>query len=137
MVKFKKGYKYLLAAPYVFRTGITGYSIVTPFLWLDYNGKLLIATNYAWDGATMFPDLKPLLRPSLIHDALCQLIRSGLLPESLLPTVHQIMRDEVIKDVAFLGNPLHYRPLAPLIYIGLMAVGKFGKGYDLAVITAP
>ena len=45
------------------------------------NGYLIIRSGYAWDGPSgPTYDSKNTMRGSLIHDALYQLIRDGLLP---------------------------------------------------------
>lgn len=41
------------------------------------NCRLNIRNGYEWDGATYFPDFKWVLRASLVHDALCQLLKDG------------------------------------------------------------
>ena len=98
-MKYKSGYKYILAETYACKISIIGYFAKTDFIVLDANGNLVIKQNYAWDGATMFLDLKPIIRPSLIHDALCQFIRSGLLSKNLLVTIHKIFKEEIEKDI--------------------------------------
>lgn len=47
----------------------------------DFRSKLIIRKGYAWDGASgPGIDTKTNMRGALIHDALYQLMRSGLLP---------------------------------------------------------
>ena len=57
------------------------YSISTDFIILSA-GKLLLKKGYKWDGASGGIDTKTIMKASLVHDALCQLIWLGLLPES-------------------------------------------------------
>ena len=48
-----------------------------------YEGKLTVRSGYAWDGASGPTwDTEDTLTPSLVHDALYQAIRAGLLPAS-------------------------------------------------------
>lgn len=82
-MKYKSGYRYKLEE---------AYQDLLPFIvpekieiigWLKAVGdELWIANGYAWDGAsTGLPwTPKKWLRPSLVHDALYQLIREGQLP---------------------------------------------------------
>jgi len=82
MIHYKKGYKYQLAQDYRIRTEITlGAPISFDYLYLSMSGWLRIRAGYAWDGASgpTF-DTKNSMRGSLVHDALYQLIRNGLLP---------------------------------------------------------
>ena len=137
MIKYKSGYKYILAETYACKISIIGYFAKTDFIVLDANGNLVIKQNYAWDGATMFLDLKPIIRPSLIHDALCQFIRSGLLSKNLLVTIHKIFKEEIEKDIKSLPDSWKYYGLPTLVYNGLLLSGKFGQGFDNKIKTAP
>lgn len=40
--------------------------------------RLQISKGYAWDGATTLPAIRQLIVPSLVHDALCQIVESNL-----------------------------------------------------------
>ena len=81
---YKSGFKYQLTSDCVVEVGIwperliaTGYLSITP------DGVLTILRGYAWDGPSgPTIDTKSFMRGSLVHDALYQLIRTGLLPES-------------------------------------------------------
>lgn len=46
------------------------------YIKLEYD-KLTIKKGYQWDGATAFPDVKSILRASLIHDVFYQIIRES------------------------------------------------------------
>jgi hypothetical protein len=77
-IKYIGGYKYQLAVGYSIQTDITpGADIHTPFIRLTTEGYLLIGAGYAWDGATRARDTKSIMRASLVHDALYQLMRHG------------------------------------------------------------
>jgi len=57
--------------------------IVTEFITLFTDGMLLIRKGYAWDGASgPAIDTKNIIRGSLVHDALYQLLRQGNLDMS-------------------------------------------------------
>jgi hypothetical protein len=62
-------------------------------------GCLLIKEGYAWDGASG-PAINTLtfVRGSLVHDALYQLIREGLLPRSYRRAADSLLRDICIED---------------------------------------
>ena len=79
-IKYRKGYKYQLAKDYETKIGIIlGYPVITEFIWLYATGYLVIKKGYAWDGASgPGIDTKNILRGSLVHDAIYQLIRQGL-----------------------------------------------------------
>lgn len=58
------------------------YEIDTDFIRLDMFGNLTIRAGYCWDGPSgPAIDTPNFMCPSLVHDALYQLIRMGLLPE--------------------------------------------------------
>lgn len=76
-----RGYKYQLTEDYVVQTNIYNYETVTPFIQLTDNGVLILFKYYAWDGPSgPTIDTSTFVRPSLIHDAIYQLIRLELLP---------------------------------------------------------
>ena len=83
MIKYRKGYKYQLAEHYSRDTNIYGYAIETEFINLDKDGCLFIRRCYAWDGASgPTIDTDNSMEASLVHDALYQLMRMELLPQS-------------------------------------------------------
>ena len=79
-IKYKEGYKYQLAEMYSFQTGIVGEVTNSGYVSLDLDGTLNIMPGYAWDGASgpAFDTLN-FRRGTLVHDALYQLIREGLI----------------------------------------------------------
>jgi len=81
-IEYRTGYKYQLATSYQIHTPVTPpEQISTDYLTLETNGLLHIARGYAWDGASGPTwDTPAAMRPSLVHDALYQLMREGLLP---------------------------------------------------------
>ena len=78
-IKYKGGYKYQLAETVCVQTHIVDYTVETEYIQLDKNGLLTVRHGYCWDGATWFPDLKSIMRGSLFHDALYQLMRLKLI----------------------------------------------------------
>lgn len=81
-MKCRSEYRHQVAVQEVTQTEITGHHIVTEYIKLLPSGLLFIKKGYAWDGATFFPDIKSIMTASLIHDALYQLMREKLLPQS-------------------------------------------------------
>jgi len=102
MIKYKprRLYKYVLAERTEFKTGI---SIPIPAyigpLKMKPDGTLIIDQGYAWDGPSgPTIDTKTFMRGSLIHDALYQLIREGVLSMSDRKRVDQILREICLED---------------------------------------
>ena len=80
MIAYKSGYKYQLAKDYRVYIGIhPGKPIETKFISLSNDGYLTIRAGYAWDGSSWSIDNKKSMPASLVHDALYQLMRQGLL----------------------------------------------------------
>lgn len=83
-MKYKSGYRYKLEEAYLQTLPFSAFDCKdVPGGWVSLDGsKLYIVPGYAWDGAsTGLPwTPKKWLRPSLVHDALYQLIREGQLP---------------------------------------------------------
>lgn len=78
-IRYRSGYRYQLQADYSVFIGLLGYKIRTDFITLTESGWLTIRKGYAWDGATGLPSTpRSLMRASLVHDAMYQLIRNGL-----------------------------------------------------------
>ena len=62
-------------------------------------GCVMVKEGYAWDGASgPAVDTVTFLRGSLVHDALYQLIREGLLPKSFRRAADSLLRDICIED---------------------------------------
>ena len=80
-ITYRSGYAYQLSCDYCILTSIVPKeSIDTEFISLDMVGRMVVKKGYAWDG-TSGPviDTRRNLRASLVHDALYQLMRLGLL----------------------------------------------------------
>lgn len=98
-IKYREGYKYQLAEDYVITTDILGYEIDIQFIKLDKDGKLTTRSGYAWDGASgPTLDTPDSMRGSLVHDVLYQLMRMGLLPQSLRAYADKLLEDICIED---------------------------------------
>lgn len=99
-IVYRKGYKYQLVSPYAMQTDIHPDTFIdTQFIKLDPDGTLWIDAGYAWDGASgPTVDTLDSMRGSLIHDALYQLLRLGLLPRSFKDAADKLFREILIED---------------------------------------
>ena len=84
------------------------------------SGVLTIKRNYAWDGASgpVF-DTRRIMRGSLVHDALYQLMREEHLPQKVRDNADWLLREICIED----GMPKFN---ADLVYL---AVDLFGGNF--------
>lgn len=99
VIKFRDGYKYQLAETYEINTGIIGYTVDTEFIKLTPVGILTIKSGYAWDGPSgPTHDTLDSMRGSLVHDALYQLMRWGLLPFSERGYVDLLFKNILLED---------------------------------------
>lgn len=99
MIRYRGGYKYQLAEPYSLATPILPQeTIITPFLCLTALGNLYINGGYAWDGATFFPDVKSIMRGSLVHDAFYQLMRLGYLGQEHRHAADKMLYQYCVED---------------------------------------
>ena len=102
-IEYKRGYKYQLSETYsvdVWRISATVSWSHLIFAALDKtNGILQIERGYAWDGPSgPTIDTKTFMRASLVHDALYQMIRLGVLDKSLREHADKLMRIHCKED---------------------------------------
>lgn len=119
--KERRHYKYTLFKDYPHPTNIlTPHAISTRFIELDLSGLLTIKKNYAWDGASgPVLDTQRIMRGSLVHDALYQLMREKHLPQIAREKADWLLREICLED----GMPKFN---AELVYL---AVDLFGGLY--------
>ena len=80
-INYRGGYKYSLWNMYRVQIGIRGYSIQHRLFELTEDGWLTIFADYPWDGPSgPTVDTPSFMRGSLVHDALYEMLRLGLLP---------------------------------------------------------
>jgi len=93
-IEYKSGYKYQMASDYSIDVdAFPKDDISQSFLGLTKEGLLTIRYGYAWDGPSgPTIDTKTFMRGSLVHDALYQLLRMGLLPPEHRLTADQELR---------------------------------------------
>jgi hypothetical protein len=81
IIKYRGGYKYSLWNTYSCKTNITGYTVSHRLFSLTSDGQITINEDYPWDGPSgPTVDTPSFMRGSLVHDALYEMLRLGLLP---------------------------------------------------------
>lgn len=103
MIRYRdtRPYKYQLLETYDLYVGVhPAYSpVYTDFLQLDMNGILKIRAGYSWDGPSgPAIDTKSFMRGSLVHDALYQMIRLGLLPADRKSRADDVLKRICLED---------------------------------------
>lgn len=132
-IRYTSGYKYQLEELYRHPTGIKPIDGMSGnrFVGLAPDGMLTIAAGYAWDGASgPAIDTNTIMRGSLVHDALYQLIGLGVLTVDDREAADQLLRDICIEDGM-------WRIRAAWVYA---AVRAFGRPYAVEgdqVLIAP
>lgn len=118
-IKYKKGFKYQLAEEYECTLSFKPSDIrLIEYIKFDTIGKLVIYKGYAWDGPSgPTIDTKTFMRGSLVHDALYQLIREGMLDPS-----YRILADKELKRICIEDGMCKLR--ASYVY---WSVRKFAK----------
>lgn len=119
-IKYKAGYKYQLVEDYWVQTPVRWRDVIdTDYIRLMPDGWLLIRKGYAWDGATFFPDFDWIVRGSLIHDALYQLIRERRLPVETKEIADRLLAECCKEDRAWSWQ-------AGMVALGVERFGDFG-----------
>jgi len=94
------GYKYQVMKDYSMQLNLTPLKTIrrklAKFLSLSPHGVLFIRKFYAWDGPSgPTIDTRDFIRGSLVHDALYQLMREGVLDYR----VHRQQADQILKEL--------------------------------------
>jgi len=95
------GYKYQITKLYSFATPFRIDQVhAGPFLRMGKGGRVSVDKGYAWDGASgpFTMDTPSTMRASLIHDALYQLMREEVLPQSARLEADKILRRIAVED---------------------------------------
>tara|TARA_R110000803_G_scaffold28011_10_gene65135 strand:- start:5211 stop:5612 length:402 start_codon:yes stop_codon:yes gene_type:complete len=133
-MRYRSGYKYQIHEECHLLTPVTGHNSEHPYISLWTDGRLAIREGYAWDGPSGFVTVHTdnLMTPSLVHDALYQLMREGLLPESRRLDVDLCLRGMCLKRGM-------WRIRAAYIYKAVRAFGvsAASKGNTNPVLEAP
>lgn len=93
-------YKYQLNSEYRYQTVIMpANDLVSDFVDLNASGLLIIKKYYAWDGASgPAIDTKTILRGSLVHDALYQLLSLELLDRKFKDDIDLLFQKICLDD---------------------------------------
>jgi hypothetical protein len=130
---YSEGCKYQLRQDYTVQTGIRGCPAVTYWLQLSRDGSLTIRKGYAWDGPSgPTIDTPDSMRGSLVHDALYQLMRLGLLSEDYREKADNLLQDICEED----GMP-HLRAEIWEEAVKHFAASCAKAGSEPEVLTAP
>ncbi|MCP4344816.1 MAG: DUF1353 domain-containing protein [Desulfobacterales bacterium] len=112
-------YKYQLTEEYSIQIPIYDSKVNEKYFALTELGKLTIKENYCWDGPSgPAPDLPCMMRASLVHDVLYQLMRERHLGLGWRKQADKLFRDICKKDGL---NPL----AADFAYWVLRKFGEF------------
>ena len=111
-ISYKDGYKYQLKGDYVTQISIIpDHSVKTDYIELTTTGQLTIKYGYAWDGASgPAPDIPSIMRGSLVHDALYQLMRLKQLDHDK----HREPADRLLQKICLEDGMI--APMAWLVY---------------------
>lgn len=99
-IKYVSGYKYQLHETYSIKLpfSVPDISMDHEFLKVE-GGVLTVSQGYAWDGPSgPTIDTPSFMRGSLVHDALYQLMRDGLIDQSCRERADKLLRDLCIED---------------------------------------
>jgi hypothetical protein len=119
-IEYSSGYAFVLEKEYSLTVQVPllpTRKVGTRFVSMDKTGLLVVAEGYAWDGASgpmrQSPDI---IRPSLVHDALYQLMREDLIDRANRAAADKLLRDMCVED----GSPSWY---ADAIHLAVQAFG--------------
>lgn len=116
---YNSGYKYQLASPFSVLTDIWPLEAISiEFVKMDTDGTLHILPGYAWDGATGVIDSREIMRASLVHDALYQLMRGNYLDRH----AWRERADNLLRSLCLEDGMLH--AFAELAYQGVRLLGN-------------
>ena len=138
-IKYKAGYKYQLAEDYSVNVGFCPFlspdeTISTNFIRLAGNGDLTIRKGYAWDGASgPAVDTRSFMRGSLVHDALYQLMRMGLLEANY----YRDDADLALQRICIVDGMWRVRAWWVYRSVALFAKSAADPSHRKPVLTAP
>ncbi|WP_428242978.1 hypothetical protein [Gynuella sp.] len=124
--KKRRKYKYILQGPVAIQVAVhVPKPVAIGPLTISPTGGLQIDAGYAWDGATLCPDVQSIIFPSLVHDAMYQLIREGVL------NIHtdRKIADKLLKELCIQSGM--WKPAAWLVYHAVRLFGRKAAENDL------
>ena len=133
MIRYRDGFRFQLAEPYTVATPVRESCTGNRFVMLTSDGRLIIAAGYAWDGASgPVAQNSTIIRASLVHDCLYQLMRECGLSRKWRTTADVLLRSMCIED----GMPEWQ---ARLVYQAVRAFGaQYADGsWQRPVLVAP
>ena len=92
------------------------------FIYIDPTGLIVLSPYYSWDGATCFPDIPSIMRGSLIHDALTQLMKEGILSNRR----YRKQADQLLKKICIEDGMSKW--LANMVYLGVRSYSSIRYG---------
>lgn len=121
--KRERSYRYAVDQPFSYKSKyFDGLNLETPFIKIK-DSVIYIKDEYAWDGASGAFDTPSIMIGSLVHDALYQLMRLGLLPLSFRKKA-----DKVFRVLCRKCRMRWFR--ARYIYKTVRKVGEFAATHD-------
>lgn len=119
-IRYKSGYKHQLHEDYSVNINIVPIQpLICNYIQLNDRGALTISAGYCWDGPSgPLPDTRRNMRASLVHDALYQLMRLGMLDRNL----KKIPADKIFMIICVEDGT--YVWLAKIYYRGLRWFGE-------------
>jgi hypothetical protein len=122
MFRYRKlpKWKYRTLEDYKCYVGIMfGNNIDHPYVKIS-NGYMVIKEGYAWDGATWFPDIKSIMRGSLAHDALYQMMRERIIGNDKRKCADSLLRMFCYEDGM-------YSILCKCVYLGVRLFASYAS----------
>jgi hypothetical protein len=122
MFRYRKlpKWKYRTLEDYKCYVGIMfGNNIDHPYVKIS-NGYMVIKEGYAWDGATWFPDIKSIMRGSLAHDALYQMMRERIIGNDKRKYADSLLRMFCYEDGM-------YSILCKCVYLGVRLFASYAS----------
>ena len=100
MIKYKSGFKYQLARTYKAQTPIKpDEDIHYGYISLFTSGVMEMRAGYSSDGPSgPSIDTKSFMRGAFEHDGFYELLRNGLLPQSLRDEIDRLLQQRCIED---------------------------------------
>ena len=90
--EYKTGYEHKTNCAWYFDTEVyPPETIETDLIRLTTKGSVRLRKHFSWNGANCCPEFKTSIRGSALHDALFQLLGSGLLDMKWLPQANKEM----------------------------------------------
>jgi hypothetical protein len=133
-IKYKDGYKYQLFEECQLEVSVTpGTDIESDYIDLNTQGMLVIKKGYAWDGASGPAwDSKNIMRGSLVHDALYQLMRNGKVGQE-----QRIQADKELRRLCLEDGMWKIRAWWVYTAVRLFGGGAVSSELKKPVLTAP